>query len=59
MNKTISDLEKLCSNNEEKANYYKKEFENAVEKLEKYKEENERIKNSRLWKLRNKIKGIN
>lgn len=48
MNKTISDLEKLCSNNEEKANYYKKEFENAVEKLEKYKEENERIKNSRL-----------
>lgn len=59
MNKTISDLKKLCSNNEEKANYYKKEFENAVEKLEKYKEENERIKNSRLWKLRNKIKGIN
>lgn len=48
MNKTISDLEKLCSNNEEKANYYKKKFENAVEKLEKYKEENERIKNSRL-----------
>lgn len=32
--------------------YYKKEFEEAVEKLEKIKAENEAIKNSRWWKLR-------
>lgn len=57
--KTIDKLKKLCLNNEEKANYYKKEFDNAIKELEKYKNENEKIKNSRLWKLRSKIKGIN
>ena len=50
-------------NNKNKANvekekeYYRKEFEEAVKKLEKYKAENEAIKNSRWWKLREKIKG--
>ena len=39
--------------------YYKKEFEEAVRKMEKYKNENEAIKQSRIWKLRNKIKGEN
>ena len=54
---------KLEENNKNKANvekekeYYRKEFEEAVKKLEKYKAENEAIKNSRWWKLREKIKG--
>ena len=39
--------------------YYKKEFEEAVRKMEQYKKENEAIKNSRLWKLRDKIVGEN
>lgn len=43
----------------EEIDYYKKEFNNAVIELEKYKDENETIKNSRWWKLRNKIKGEN
>ena len=33
-------------------------YNTTVEELERYKEENEAIKNSRWWKLRNKIKGI-
>ena len=40
-------------------NYFKKEFNRVVSEMEKYKEENESIKNSRWWKLRNKIKGEN
>lgn len=39
--------------------YYKKEFNEAVRKMEQYKKENEAIKNSRFWKLRNKIVGEN
>ena len=41
----------------EKIQYYKKEFEEVVKKMEKYKAENEAIKNSKWWKLREKIKG--
>ena len=37
--------------------YYKKELEQAIEKMENYKAENESIKNSKWWKLREKIKG--
>lgn len=40
----------------EQKEYYKKEFEEAVKRMEKYKEENEAIKNSKWWKLREKIK---
>lgn len=39
--------------------YYKKEFDEAVKKMEEYKRKNEAIKNSRFWKLRNKIVGEN
>lgn len=39
--------------------YYKKEFDEAVKKMEEYKIKNEAIKNSRFWKLRNKIVGEN
>ena len=39
--------------------YYKKEFEQAVEKMEKYKTENEIIKNSKWWKIREKLRGGN
>lgn len=42
---------------DEKIKYYEKEFEEVVRKLEEYKSENEAIKNSRWWKLREKIKG--
>lgn len=49
-------IEKL-SKEKEKKEYYEKEFEKAVSELEKYKKEVEAIKNSRWWKLREKIKG--
>ena len=39
--------------------YYKKEFDEVVRKMEEYKRKNEAIKNSRFWKLRNKIVGEN
>lgn len=39
--------------------YYKKEFNEAVEKMEKYKKELEIIKKSKWWKLRERIKGEN
>ena len=55
--KSKKDREKLEKEKEEELQYYKKEFEEAVKKLEKYKAENEAIKNSRWWKLRKKIKG--
>lgn len=49
---------KALKEEKQKTEYYKKEFEDVVEKLEKIKKENETIKNSRWWKLRNKLKGI-
>ena len=49
---------KKLNEEKQKVGYYKKEFEDVVEKLEKIKKENETIKNSRWWKLRNKLKGI-
>ena len=49
---------KMIEREKTKTEYYKTEFEEAVNKMEKLKEENEAIKNSRWWKLRNKLKGI-
>ena len=36
---------------------YKEKYEKAIEEIEKYKKELETIKNSRWWKLREKLKG--
>ena len=47
--------EKTIQEKEEETQFYKKEFETAVKKLEELKQENEMIKNSRWWKLREKI----
>ena len=38
---------------------FKKEFEQAVKEIDNYKRELEDIKNSKWWKLREKIKGEN
>ena len=38
---------------------FKKEFEQAVKEIDNYKKELEAIKNSKWWKLREKIKGEN
>ena len=38
--------------------YYKKEFNYCVSKLEESQKELAQIKNSRWWKLRNKIKKV-
>lgn len=38
---------------------FKKEFEQAVKEIDNYKRELEAIKNSKWWKLREKIKGEN
>lgn len=35
--------------------YYKKEFDEAIKKMEEYKRENEAIKNSKVWKIRRLI----
>ena len=43
---------------EEQKEYYKNEFNSAIGKMETYKNELEEIKNSRWWKVRNKLKGI-
>lgn len=56
-NKVIEEKDKGIIRKDEELNYYKKEFEQAVKKIEEYKKENESIKNSRWWKLRNRIKG--
>lgn len=37
--------------------FYHKEFEQCLEKMENYKRELEAIKSSKWWKLREKIKG--
>lgn len=42
---------------QETIEYYKKEFEQVVKKMEEYKLENEAIKSSKWWKLREKLKG--
>ena len=50
-------MEKQVKENESAIEYYKKEFDEVVKKMEEYKKENELIKNSKWWKLREKIKG--
>lgn len=42
---------------EDKELRFKKEFEQAVKEIDNYKRELEAIKNSKWWKLREKIKG--
>ena len=49
----------LEKENERQKQYYQNEFDDVVRKMEKYKNELEMIKNSRWWKLRNKLKGNN
>ena len=39
--------------------YYHREFDECVNKMENYKQELEKIKNSKWWKIRTKIKGEN
>lgn len=55
--KRIKNLESLVEKETEEKNYYKDEFDKIVEKLEKCQQELEKIKNSKWWKLRSKIKG--
>lgn len=58
LEKELSAKEAENKEKEYSIEYYKKEIKNIIEELEKYHNENEAIKNSRWWKLRNKIKGI-
>lgn len=43
---------------EDEIQFYKKEFKIAVKKMEEFEKENEMIKNSRWWKIREKISKI-
>lgn len=54
--KKIRDLDNIIKNRNEEKKYYKKEFDEAVRKMEQYKQELEKIKNSKWWKIREKIK---
>ena len=42
---------------QEQLKYYQNELQQVVNKMEKYKQENEQIKNSKWWKIREKLKG--
>ena len=55
----LEEKNREIQNNQYAIEYYKKEFEQAVEKMEKYKAENETIKNSKWWKIREKLRGGN
>lgn len=56
LKKEIEQKQKDLENNEAR---FKKEFEQAVKEIDNYKRELEAIKNSKWWKLREKIKGEN
>ena len=47
--------EKTILEKEEEIQFYKKEFEIAVKKIEELKQEDEKITNSRWWKIREKL----
>ena len=55
----IEENKRQIQEKEYAVDYYKKELDQAIEKMENYKAENEAIKNSKWWKLREKIKGKN
>lgn len=55
----IEENKKQIQEKEYAIGYYKKELEQAIQKMENYRAENEAIKNSKWWKLREKIKGKN
>ena len=50
--------EKKIREHQKEIQEIKEELEIKIKELAKYKEENEAIKNSKWWKLRNKIKGV-
>lgn len=54
LNKKLSEKQKELEDNELR---FKNEFEQAIKEINNYKRELEAIKNSKWWKLREKIKG--
>lgn len=56
-NQRIEEIGKEKQEAEYSRDYFKKEFEQAVKEIDNYKRELETIKNSKWWKLREKIKG--
>lgn len=54
----IEEKEKMIQEKDYEIEYYKKEFNYCVSKLEESQKELAQIKNSRWWKLRNKIKKV-
>ncbi len=52
----LEEKKKEAIKNKEEKEYYQKEFNQCVEKMEKYQAELEAIKNSKWWKMREKIK---
>ncbi len=54
--KELEEREKETIRNKQEKEYYQKEFEECVQKMEKYQSELEAIKNSKWWKMREKIK---
>ena len=54
-NRKILELQDNIENEKEKKEYYKKEFEECVKKMENYKKELDIIKASRWWRFREKI----
>lgn len=55
--KKILKLQNDLKEEEEKKEYYIKEFEECVKKMDNYKKELDIIKVSKWWKFREKIKG--
>ncbi len=55
--KKILKLQNDLKEEEEKKEYYIKEFEECVKKMDNYKKELDIIKASKWWKFREKIKG--
>ena len=58
INELEEEINKLVEEKQILKLYYEKEFEDCIKEIEKYKEELEMIKNSKWWKLRNKLKGV-
>ena len=54
--KKILKLQNDLKEEEEKKEYYIKEFEECVKKMEHYRDELNKIKSSRWWKIKEKIK---
>ena len=56
ISKTIDECQKDIEKKQHEIEYYKEEFNIAVQKIEKLKIEIEAIKNSKVWKITNKLK---